>query len=84
MRLARDRGAGVKLMEAAFALLREPVQEPGWEILGADPAGENWEDHRDPARAYALFSCKLESASRAGAPLCYRLWLARAGSSGPA
>ncbi len=77
-RLARDRGAGVTLMEAAATMLREPPRESDWEILGADAAGENWEDHRDPARAYALFCRKIDSAARSGARLSYRIWLALA------
>ena len=50
-RLARDRGTGISLMEAGTIPLHEPVSDPGWEILGADPAGWNWSDHCDPARA---------------------------------
>ena len=75
-RLARDRGIGISLMEAGAVPLHEPVGDPAWEILGADPKGWNWPDHYDPARTYTLFCQKIEAASRAGVSLHYRLWLA--------
>ncbi|MDJ0822015.1 MAG: hypothetical protein QNJ09_09450 [Paracoccaceae bacterium] len=76
-RMARDRGVGISLMEAGTVPLHEPVGDSGWEILGADPAGWNWAEHHDPARAYELFCRKLNAAARAGVTLHYRLWLAR-------
>lgn len=69
-------GEGVSMMEAAAYVLSEPVRESDWEILGADAPGENWNDHRDPVRAQALFRRKLRQAALAGARLQYRLWFA--------
>lgn len=73
---AFKRGAGLRLMEARHFPLSEKACDPGLEILGADPAGENWEDHHDPARAMALFRAKLRAATAQGARLRYKLWLA--------
>ena len=72
---ARDRGFGVSLMEASTAVFTEPPRDTDWEILGADTAGDNWADHRDPARAFALFERKLRRARRDGARLQYKLWI---------
>ena len=69
------RGEGVRMMEAATHPFREPPRDPDWEIIGADDPGENWEDHRDPARALALVRRKLRAAGKAGARLHYKLWL---------
>ena len=71
-------GRGVRLMEASALTLHEPPRDTDWEILGADAPGENWEDHRDPRRAFALFERKLRWARVAGARLQYKLWLAAA------
>ncbi|MCA0846207.1 hypothetical protein [Salipiger thiooxidans] len=77
-RFALMRGMGVRLMEAAAMILHEPPRDIGWEILGADDPGDNWEDHRDPQRAFALFRHKLALARNEGARLQYKLWLGRA------
>ncbi|MGP6089083.1 hypothetical protein [Antarctobacter jejuensis] len=69
-------GEGVSTMEAVATQFREPVRDVSWEIIGADAAGENWEDHRDPARALDLVRRKLALARQAGAVLEYKLWLA--------
>jgi len=69
-------GEGVRMMEAAAYSFREPPRDVGWEILGADAPGENWDDHKDPARAYALFRRKLAQAQAEGARLQYKLWFA--------
>ena len=69
-------GEGVRSMEAAAYSFREPPRDTAWEILGADPAGENWDDHRDPSRAFLLVQRKVERARRDGARLQYKLWLA--------
>ncbi len=76
-RFALGRGEGVSLMEAAARAFREPPRDIGWEILGSDAAGDNWEDHGDPHRAYRLFRAKLEKARADGVVLLYKLWLAR-------
>lgn len=77
VRHALTRGEGVTLMEAAARAFHEPPRDTDWEILGNDPKGENWEDHRDPARAYALFQRKLARARADGVTLLYKIWLAR-------
>ncbi|WP_300434678.1 hypothetical protein [uncultured Mameliella sp.] len=79
-RYALKFGEGVQMMEAVATRFREPVRDVGWEIIGADAEGENWEDHRDPQRAYALMRAKLRAARNAGAVLEYKLWLKRAGT----
>lgn len=79
-RYALAQGEGVHLMEAAAYTLHEPPRDIGWEILGADPQGENWDDHRDPVRAFALLRQKLTMARRNGARLQYKLWLRTAGT----
>lgn len=76
-RYALMRGYGVRLMEAAALTLHEPPRDTDWEILGADAPGTNWDDHRDPARAFRLLADKLALARRAGARLQYKLWLGR-------
>ncbi|WGW04428.1 hypothetical protein [Tropicibacter oceani] len=78
-RFALGLGEGVSLMEAVAPRFREPPRDVGWEILGDDPAGENWADHRDPQRAYALLLRKLTQAQADGARLHYKIWLRRAG-----
>lgn len=72
-------GEGVSLMEAVATRFREPVRDIGWEMIGADAPGQNWEDHHDPARALELLHRKLEQARRDGAVLEYKLWLSCAG-----
>nr|WP_249200575.1 hypothetical protein [Thetidibacter halocola] len=79
---ALERGEGVSMMEAASYMLHEPPRDIGWEIIGADLPGENWEDHRDPRRAFVLFRRKLRDAERSGARLQYKLWLSRADGDG--
>lgn len=74
-RFALHYGEGVALMEAVATRFREPVRDTGWEILGDDPDGDNWEDHRDPRRAHDLLRRKLAQARRDGAVLEYKLWL---------
>ncbi|MCR8549078.1 hypothetical protein M4578_14665 [Salipiger sp. P9] len=74
-RYALTRGEGVRMMEAAAFTMHEPPRDIAWEILGADAPGENWDDHRDPDRAFALFQSKLRLAERDGARLQYKLWL---------
>lgn len=74
-RYALHFGEGVALMEAVATRFREPVRDTGWEILGDDPPGENWEDHHDPQRALELLRRKLAQARRDGAVLEYKLWL---------
>ncbi|GGG78193.1 hypothetical protein GCM10011415_28960 [Salipiger pallidus] len=74
-RHALSLGLGVRLMEASAHTLHEPPRDVGWEILGADPDGQNWDDHHNPARAFKLFEAKLAAARRAGARLQYKLWL---------
>ena len=69
------RGLGVRLMEASALTLHEPPRDTDWEILGADPDGANWDDHRDPARAFRLVQAKLRQARAAGARLQYKIWL---------
>ncbi|MDU8910006.1 hypothetical protein [Aestuariicoccus sp. MJ-SS9] len=78
-RFAAARGEGVSMMEAAALTLREPPRDIGWEIIGADAPGENWEDHRDPARALSLVLRKLAQARRYGVRLQYKIWLRAAG-----
>ncbi len=68
---------GVRLMEACAPTFHEPVRDVSWEMIGADCEGENWEDHRDPQRAYRLFRAKLRLAARDGVRLKYKLWLGR-------
>lgn len=68
---------GVRLMEACAPTFHEPVRDVSWEMIGADSDGENWEDHRDPQRAYRLFQAKLRLAARDGVRLKYKLWLGR-------
>lgn len=80
-RYALKFGEGVQMMEAVATRFREPVRDVGWEIIGADPEGDNWDDHRDPQRAYALLRSKLRQAQEDGAVLEYKLWLARAGGT---
>ena len=53
-------------MEACAPTFHEPVRDVSWEMIGADSDGENWEDHRDPQRAYRLFRAKLRLAARDG------------------
>ncbi len=81
VRYALTRGEGVAMMEAAAYTFHEPPREAGWEILGADPAGWNWEEHRDPARACALFRRKLRRAVEDGARLQYKIWLRKGGGA---
>lgn len=78
-RFALRRGEGVSLMEAAARAFREPPRDIGWEILGSDSPGDNWDDHRNPHRAYALFRAKLDKAHADGVVLLYKLWLAPGG-----
>ncbi len=75
-RSALARGEGVSMMEAVAPTFKEPPRDVSWEIIGADPTGENWEDHHDPRRAFALLQRKLQQARRDGAVLHYKLWLA--------
>ena len=79
VRFALSRGEGVSLMEAAARAFHEPPRDIGWEILGTDAPGENWEDHRDPRRAYVLFRNKLEKARLDRVTLLYKLWFRPAG-----
>ena len=79
VRFALTQGEGVSMMEAASARFHEPPRDIGWEMIGADDPGENWEDHRDPKRAFAVFRAKLRAAQQAGAHLQYRLWLSPGG-----
>lgn len=72
-------GEGVYIMEACAPRFREPVRDVAWEILGADPDGENWVDHRDPQTAYTLFRKKLALARRDRVRLDYKIWLRPAG-----
>ena len=67
------------MMEAVAPRFREPPRDVSWEILGVDEEGENWEDHRIPQLAYALFQKKLGWARRDGAVLQYKIWLRKAG-----
>lgn len=73
---------GVSMMEAVATRFREPVRDVSWEMIGADAAGENWEDHRDPACALDLVRRKLALARQAGAVLEYKLWLAPGAAAG--
>lgn len=75
-RYALARGEGLCMMEASALSFREPPRDTGWEILGADPDGQNWTDHNDPQRAYALFKAKVRMAQTDGAVLQYKLWFA--------
>ncbi|MBV2359578.1 hypothetical protein KUH32_07320 [Thalassococcus sp. CAU 1522] len=77
-RHAMGRGLGISLMEASTRRFTEPPRDTSWEILGADPPGENWDDHRDPSRAYTLFLAKIRAAQRDGVVLQYKIWLAKA------
>ena len=70
-------GEGVSLMEAIAPRFREPPRDVDWEILGNDPAGQNWSDHFDPQRSFALLRAQLTRARRDGVRLKYKLWLAR-------
>ncbi|WP_323767547.1 hypothetical protein [Antarctobacter sp.] len=79
-RYALKFGEGVHMMEAIAPRFREPPRDVSWEILGDDPEGQNWDDHRDPQRAYALLQRKLGWARRDGAVLHYKIWLRTAGS----
>jgi hypothetical protein len=74
-RYALAHGEGVAMMEAVAPAFREPPRDLDWEIIGDDAPGENWEDHRDPQQAYALFRHKLALAQRDRARLDYKLWL---------
>ena len=74
-RYALHHGEGVCMMEALAGPFHEPPRDISWEILGADPTGQNWEDHRDPQRAYALLQDKLLAARAVGAVLDYKIWL---------
>ncbi|MBV7395144.1 hypothetical protein [Mameliella sediminis] len=78
-RYALKFGEGVQMMEAVAPRFREPPRDISWEILGIDDEGENWSDHRDPQKAYALFRSKLSLAEADGAVLHYKLWLSPAG-----
>lgn len=73
-RYALRRGEGICLMEAAVRTLKEPPGDVGWEILGDDPQGFNWVDHRDPMLAYRVFLAKLKKARLDGVQLLYKLW----------
>lgn len=68
-------GEGVRMMEASTRDFREPPQNVGWEIIGADAPGDNWDDHRDPAKALTLLKRKLRQAQQDGARLQYKLWI---------
>lgn len=72
---ALRRGCGVRMMEAAKPPFREPPDDTDWEMIGADAPGENWHDHHDPGRAFALLRHKLRAAAKTGAHLHYKLWL---------
>ena len=74
-RYALERGEGVSLMEAAARILREPPRDIGWEILGHDTPGLNWEDHHDPELAYRVFTAKIRKARLDGVRLLYKLWV---------
>ncbi|MBN9886183.1 hypothetical protein [Salipiger abyssi] len=76
-RFALTHGEGIRLMEAAAFTMHEPPRDISWEILGADAPGENWDDHRDPHKAFILFQSKLRLAAREGARLQYKLWFGR-------
>ncbi|CUH79362.1 hypothetical protein [Tropicibacter naphthalenivorans] len=80
-RYALLRGEGVSMMEAVAPAFRDPPRDVSWEILGDDAPGQNWHDHRDPQRAYALFRQKLDWARRDRARLDYKLWLRPAGDA---
>lgn len=80
-RYALTRGEGVSLMEAAARTFHEPPRDIGWEILGNDREGYNWEDHHDPALAYRVFLAKLKKARLDGVTLLYKLWLQPARST---
>ncbi|WP_240705251.1 hypothetical protein [Pacificoceanicola onchidii] len=73
---------GVALMEAVTKQFREPVDEIGWEIVGADDPGDNWADHADPSRAMDLLRRKIQMARRNGVRLLYKIWLKPAGAAG--
>ncbi|WP_425074296.1 hypothetical protein [Sagittula sp. S175] len=73
-RYALKQGEGISLMEAAARMFREPPRDIGWEILGNDRDGYNWEDHRDPHLAYRVFLAKLRKARLDGVQLLYKLW----------
>lgn len=73
-RYALKQGEGISLMEAAARMFHEPPRDIGWEILGSDPDGFNWQDHRDPMLAYRVFLAKLKKARLDGVQLLYKLW----------
>jgi hypothetical protein len=81
-RRALQKGWGVSLMEASVKTFHEPPRDVDWEILGNDPAGENWEEHRDPARAYRLLKAKHRKAREDRVVLLYKIWLTPAGQTG--
>ncbi len=77
---ARDRGEGLRMMEASAPPFHEQPRDIGWEILGCDPAGDNWDDHRDPEKAMDLFRRKLRQAKADGVRLRYKLWFSPEGA----
>ena len=74
---AARHGEGVRLMEARAFPHGEASCDPAFEIIGADPYGENWEDHIDPAKALRLVRTKLRAASDAEQRLRYKIWLSK-------
>jgi hypothetical protein len=68
-------GFGVSVMEA-YGTGESRGKHGLWhQILNVDDPGENWEDHKCPARALELVKEKMRLASEDGVVLMYKFWI---------
>jgi len=72
---ALSRGFGVQYMEAYGDGPSRGKHALWHQILGIDDPGENWDDHRDPARAFEILRQKLDLARVDGVDLKCKLWI---------
>lgn len=72
---AMSMGLGVSFMEVYGTGESRGKYNLDHTILGVDEMGENWADHRDPARALETVKNKMHAASKDGLTLKYKFWL---------